>query len=271
MGIVASTCSSDGSAAPELLEAAIDRLQQVVGPVFLQLHVGIAEDAEQVRAGDVEAREELGEIHPHDVFEKDERVPAAGHGAGQRDEARQDVGNLHARELRPPLMPDRDRQILAAIRDERERMARVEGERRQDRVDLRLEVSGQIVRDARLVFRRLEDADPVLGKGRPQLIVPARRLILQHRRRALADGGELFGDRQAVNRLRFEPGALFLEQRGHPNHEELVEVRGDDGEELDPLEQRVVLAHRLIEHAPIEREPAQLPVDVQRGMSEVCG
>ena len=44
-------------AVPELLQAAFDGLEQVVGLVLLDLEVGVADDAEQVRALDLRARE----------------------------------------------------------------------------------------------------------------------------------------------------------------------------------------------------------------------
>ena len=64
--------------------------------------------------------------------------------------------------------------------------------------------------------------------------------------------------------------ALFAHQRGDANHEELVEIRADDREELDALEQRVRLVERLIEHALVELEPAQFAVDEQRGVLKVA-
>jgi hypothetical protein len=45
------------------------------------------------------------------------------------------------------------------------------------------------------------------------------------------------------------------------SHEELVEVRAEDRQELHPLEQRVALVERLAQHAGVEVEPAQLAVD----------
>jgi hypothetical protein len=44
-------------------------------------------------------------------------------------------------------------------------------------------------------------------------------------------------------------------------HVELVEVRREDGEELEPLEQRRAVVERRAEHAAIELEPAQVAID----------
>ena len=79
-GIAASTCRSDGRAVPELLEAPIDRLEQIVGAVFLDLHVGVADDAEEVRARRRRGPgKRLAQIQPHDVLEKREGVAVARH------------------------------------------------------------------------------------------------------------------------------------------------------------------------------------------------
>jgi hypothetical protein len=50
-------------------------------------------------------------------------------------------------------------------------------------------------------------------------------------------------------------------QRCHADHEELVEVRAEDGEELHPFEERHARVLRLLEHAPVELEPRQLAAD----------
>ena len=74
--------------------------------------------------------------------------------ARKRDEARQQVGNLHAREFRPPLVLDNDREILAAIRDERKRVSGVERQRRQHGTDIDVEDAGSGRRDRHPCSRR---------------------------------------------------------------------------------------------------------------------
>ena len=66
-------------AVAQLLQPAVDRFEQVVRLVFLDHHVGVADDAEQVRAFDVRAGKQLLDVAADDVLEKDVRdVPAAG-------------------------------------------------------------------------------------------------------------------------------------------------------------------------------------------------
>jgi hypothetical protein len=54
------------------------------------------------------------------------------------------------------------------------------------------------------------------------------------------------------------PRELLLQAR-HADHEELVEVRRDDGEELHPLQQRHRGVGRLVEHALVELKPREPP------------
>ena len=77
-------------AAPELPQAAIDALEQVVGFVLFDLEIRVADDAEQIRALDLRAREELLDVGANDVLDEDEVVPPCRTDRlRQRDEARQ--------------------------------------------------------------------------------------------------------------------------------------------------------------------------------------
>ena len=50
-------------------------------------------------------------------------------------------------------------------------------------------------------------------------------------------------------------------QAGHPDHVELVEVAGEDGQELGPLQQRGARVLGQRQHPGVEVEPGQLPVE----------
>ena len=63
---------------PERPQALIDGLQQVVGLLFQQHDVRIANDSKQVGALDTHARKQLRQVEPNDVLEKGECL--ARHG-----------------------------------------------------------------------------------------------------------------------------------------------------------------------------------------------
>ncbi len=145
----------------------------------------------------------------------------------------------------------------------------LERERRQHRRDLAREHAGQVRRDV----RRSRPSDRA-GECRrrssavPQ-VVPDVELVAQHPPCARLHGGQLLLGVVAVGRHLVGAGVQLLERRRHPDHEELVEVRRRDGEELHAFEQRVGGVARLIEHALVELEPAQLTVDIQRRIAQV--
>ena len=59
-------------------------------------------------------------------------------------------------------------------------------------------------------------------------------------------------------------GLVQLEQAGDADHEELVEVLGEDRRELDALEERQRVVLRDLEHARVELERRELPVEEPR-------
>ena len=66
-----------------------------------------------------------------------------------------------------------------------------------------------------------------------------------------------------------DAGLHLLLQAADADHEELVEVRAEDGEELEPFQQRHGRVLRLFQDAAVELQPAQLAVDVQGGIVEI--
>ena len=74
-GIVGVDLQQRDRAVPQLLQAAVDGLEQVVGLVLLDLEVGVANDAEQMRALHLRSGEELLHVRVDDVLEEDERLP----------------------------------------------------------------------------------------------------------------------------------------------------------------------------------------------------
>ena len=246
----------DGLAESAPSELLLDRQEEIAGLVLLDREVGVAGDSEQVRVGDLHAREQEVEVVGDDLVEQDPGVWL------DLDEPRQ-----HRRDLDPGeallarlriAQSDRDRQAQRA--DVRERVAGVDRERGQDREDLvdePLAQPGVVLGD--LVV--LDDRDP---------LVDERLADLRERRRVLGhempderlDPLELLGRRQAVGRQPRRPGGRLLAQTGHADLEELVEVAGEDRQELDPLEERAPRVLGLVEDASVPVEPGQLTVDV---------
>ena len=75
------------------------------------------------------------------------------------------------------------------------------------------------------------------------------------------DRGELLARRQPAGRGAGHAGGHLVLQRRDADLEELVEVGRADRHELQPLEQRDARLLGQRQHAPVEVEPAQLPVE----------
>ena len=80
----------------------------------------------------------------------------------------------------------------------------------------------------------------------------------------LGDPAQRLGWGEAVRAAGVDPGVDLVVHAGDADHEELVEVGDEDGEELHPLHQRQRLVAGELEDAVVELEPGQLAVDVQR-------
>ena len=234
-------------AVPLLAQAAIDDFQNGLGGVLRMgdRHFHVADDAEHVCGANAHAGKQLPEVLANHVFEH--REPAHPVSAGKRDEPRQQVGHLDARELRPPFVLDDDREILAAIRDERKRMPGVERQRRQHGADVDVEMPLEIRAVVVGVVAGIENDDALVGKLSAQRLLPEFRQLREHRRGAVA---------------RARVGLV------EAHHEKLVEVVGGDAEELGALEQRMA-GPGLLQHPLIEGQPAELPVEIQRRIPEI--
>jgi hypothetical protein len=104
-----------------------------------------------------------------------------------------------------------------------------------------------------------------------------QELVGQERRRGVelpADdlpyAGELLARRQAVGAGLDQRRCLelFVQPRD-ANHEELVQVRRVDGQELQPLQQRPANVECLVQHPGVECQPGGLAVDVERRIDQV--
>ena len=140
-------------------------------------------------------------------------------------------------------------------------MARIDRERRQHREDLVEEALAErvvVLGDGRVV-----DQLHAFRGERPADVHEDRRVVGDELEHALARGGELLLGGPAVGRAGDLAGLDLLAQTGDADLEELVEVAGEDGQELDPFEQRVALVARLVEDARVEFEPRQLAIDVR--------
>ena len=186
-----------------------------------------------------------------------------------------DGGQLHHARQHARRLDDRDRglaaervaarelddEVEALVDDLRERVRRVEPDRRHQRAHVLAEVGRDpgALRGGELAAAQELDALP--RERRQHLRVEARVLVVDHRVRHRRDldvlGPELGHRHPGRRRLRAE----LVDEPRHPDLEELVEVRRDDRQVAQPLEERDRRVLRERQHAPVERDERELAVD----------
>ena len=125
---------------------------------------------------------------------------------------------------------ERWKDVLGEMRPRSRPLLRIEGVRRDQMQTIPLQAGEDVARP---------DAVLLLGHG-----VDDR-----------ADRRDLLVGQEAVRSRLADAAQLLLLEAGHADHEELVEVRRDDGEELEPLENGQRGIGRLFEHARVELQP----------------
>src|SRR5204863_1667916 len=121
-------------------------------------------------AQDLHAREETVQVRFDELLEQDE-LERLVRRSGNRYEARQGCGNLHAGERGPLLLlfGELDGQRKREVGHEWERVRRVEGEGRQNGEDDAVEVGRELLATLGLDLVPGQDADAGLGEPRLQL------------------------------------------------------------------------------------------------------
>ena len=252
---------ADGRAEASAPQLGFEGAKQVVGRVVIELEVGGSGDPERVPGQDLHAREEQVEVGGDHLLERHERRRVVG---GQ--EALEQRRHLDPRELRAPVgrVSQPDRQVQREVADVREWMAGVNGQRGEDGEDALDEVR----RERRLCG--LRDLPPALNPdprpGQPRLEVAREQLRVARRetRISLGDQVELRRRIQAVDREQTRSGKLLAAQGRDADLVELVEIAGEDGRVLDPLEQRRIGLLGEREDALVEVQRGELAVDIPR-------
>jgi hypothetical protein len=145
-------------------------------------------------------------------------------------------------------------------------MPGIDGERREHRKDLRLEILVDLAPFARRQIFDRQQANVV----RCELVEePVQTRPLQSREPCdfRVDGLELLVRREPIGRRDDDAGRDLSAQSGDADHVKLVEVRAEDAEKLQALEQRNARVECLVKHPAVEGEPAQFAIEVQRGHS----
>ena len=220
---------------------------------------------------DLHSREQIAEVVRDEVFEREVAHPLAL--SRDLDEPGQHRRHLEACELLTtrPRVADADRQVQGEARDVGEGVGWVHRQRHENRKDLVVEVvrqAGALViaergerdeLDSGLRKRRRDEAAPRVSVAQLQS-VRLRRDVGQG---VFWGGSDVGGNRESGDDAALEPR--------YPDHEELVEVARENGEEVRALQRRDPRILSQLEDALIEREPAQLTIQEAVNGQEIIG
>ena len=265
----------DGHAAAAALEGGFVGADEVFG-LFLELHVGVADQAEHAFAGDLVAGEDAVQEQGDELFqhdEADEPAPIRQVGIGQADEAFDQGGQRHqgAHEAAILVARQAQHQHEAHVGDEREGVRRVDRQRGEHREDafhepgiepeaLAVAEAGGVAHDQAGLFQLAAQ------------LLPDLELCGHQGFGACFHLHQLLGGGAAIGRGGGDAGLGLADEAGDADGVELIEVGGGDGDEAQPLQQGVAGVFRLLQHAVVEIEPGQLAVDepVWVGGHRVC-
>src|SRR5262245_2387090 len=243
----------------------LDRLEQVAGLVLFDFDVGVARDAEGLAFDDAHSREERVDVRRHHFFEHREAIALARDRNQPGDVRRKwqlDAGEagLMLAVFRV-LGHDQNPQVHADVRDVRERVARVYGQRRENGKDALVEKIAQLRALVPVKAAVRDDPHVVLLQPRQNLFEQATHLHFEQRAQAFRDEPQLRRRRKPVGGEQQRVGVELLLKARNADHKKLIEVGRKDREKFQPFEQRLRRVERLVEHAAVELDPTELAVE----------
>ena len=260
LGAVVGDFQAHRRAQVALRQLALQRGAQVLHFLFVDEQVAVAGDAKLVAAAHAHAREHLGGMLVQHGGEKDEVLfLALARLARQLDHARQDARRLHdggARGAAEGIAPLQFHgEIQALVEHARKGVRRIQADGREHGHHFVEEV---IADPGALRFVEVVAAQEAharflqLGQD---MFVEQPVLALDQLVRDAVDRGKDYARAHAVG-----PGGRQL---GDADLEEFVQVAADDTQELQAFQQRHIRVLGLGQHAAVEFEDADFPVEEQ--------
>ncbi len=215
--------------------------------IFFNGEVGVPRHPKGMGCRDVHSGKESFQIRCDDLFAPDKTLnPTTGYPLpvrdsmfviGNRNKAWKAIRQLDPGEAIPPLAIFHDhRQIEAQIGNMRKRMGRIEGHRGQCRKHFLQEVRPQAIPLGLFQIGIVQNMDAGIVQLWQHILTPAGTVAGQLNGQLLADRQYLIRRRHAVGRHFAASSYDLAAQAGHADHEEFIEVRGEDSEEFDPFQ-----------------------------------
>ncbi len=175
------------------------------------------------------------------------------------DEPRQDGGHFDEgvglRHLDSARFLENDHEVETEVGEERKRVSRIDGKRRQNGEDLRLKVFFEPLPLFLVEFVDAVEEYPYFLEPGQDLLHDAPVLFGNERAHFFCDFVELLPDRPAACIDAIDIRVEDAEETADTDHEVLVEVRAEDGGELQFFKGGSERVLGLFEHAPVELQP----------------
>ena len=245
----------------------LQSLQQVLCIVLFHLKILVTGHAEDVVLHNLHAREEGIQVLSNDVFQSNVAALAARSVGGartiHRDHTVQLIGHLHAREqlLAGLRVTHQHRKVQRQTRNVGEGMRRVNRQRSQNRENVAHEILTQTLLSIRIQVVPTHNADVLLLQSRQHLVVEHISVTSLQLVSAFSNLFHLLLGAQTGSRRNRQTGRNATLQTRHTHHEELVQVRGHNRQEVQTLQQEQVRVLRQLQHAGVEVQPAALTVE----------
>jgi len=209
-----------------------------------------------VRSDQLVSDEELIHMRTDEVLQKDRAPVADLHHSGQ------DLRHLDACEeaLAALWIEQLHREREAEAADVGEGVPGVNGERCQDGEDLLPEARRELSLRGWVDLFPAHDREAVAAKLGRQ-VGPGRLCCVHQEGGRRLNGLHLLGWRASVRAGGLDPRVDLFANRGHTDAEEFVDVRCDDAEELETVQERVACILCLMKDAGVEGKGGEFTTD----------
>ena len=244
----------------DFAELFFNRMKEIAGLFLVHVKITIAGNAEKMSALHCHSPEEGFNMLLDEVTEKNIVIPIGA--LGEWHQAGEDAGSLYDSDVRIESIALKFHDHIQALVEELGKgMGGIHGERSQNRINCLVEIFLKI---RALVGRHIRIAmksDSLGIEGGRDVLMPATVFIIHHSLSTRANERERFLRGEAIGPSLRGFGLHLLLETGNPHFKELIQVRADNTQKLQPLENRVVLAECLIEDTLIELQPTCLSIN----------
>ena len=246
-----------GAVEPAAAQLHLNGLEEVVGLLLLDREIGVASHAERRRLADHHPRKQAVEVGHDELLGGQIAALVDRHQTGEQ------VGHLDPGEavLAGLGIANEHGDRQGEVGDVGEGMARVDRQRGEHGEDALLVDLGHRLAIGLGEIAPAHDGDAGSGQCRRQGVEEYLLLALDEAAGRLGDPSQLLRRRPPVGSGLLDASGDLVLQHGDANLKELVKVGRRDRTELGPLEQGDSGLGRQVQHALVERQPAQFAID----------